>query len=110
MEVRRNAYERLREAVAPVKASGRVRLEDCDAFLLAMHNMRYLFDKKIEEEAEEIHNAMVRKNALDSQLDYAADAQKAIIKSEELFTRITRGVYHTIPERMEKLMRLRGGI
>ena len=53
---------------------------------------------------------MVRKNALDSQLDYAAGTQKAIIKSEELFTRITRGVYHTIPERMEKLMRLRSGI
>ena len=32
--------------VMEVEASGRVRLEDCDAFLLAMHNMRYLFDKK----------------------------------------------------------------
>ena len=96
---------------APVNASGKVRTVDCDAFVRwAMHDMRYLFDKGIEQEAEEIYHAMLKKHALDSQLDHAPDRQKAIIKSEELFTRITRGVYHTIPERREKLMRLRSGI
>jgi hypothetical protein len=107
---RRKAYEKLREAVAPVTASGKVRSEDCDAFAQAMHDMHSLFDKSIEREAMDIYHAMLRKHALDSRLDHATDRQKALLKSNELFVRITRGVYHTIPERMEKLMRLTSGI
>jgi hypothetical protein len=93
-----------------VTASGKVRNEDCDAFAQAMHDMHFLFDKSIEREAMDIYHAMLRKHALDSQLDHAADRQKALIKSNELFVRITKGVYDTIPERMEKLMRFSSGI
>ena len=109
-EDRQKAYQKLRDAVAPVTASGKVRNEDCDAFAQAMHDMHFLFDKSIEREAMDIYHAMLRKHALDSQLDHAADRQKALIKSNELFVRITKGVYDTIPERMEKLMRFSSGI
>src|SRR4029077_16299023 len=44
-EDRRKAYEKLREAVAPVSGSGKVRMEDCDAFAQAMHDMHFLFNK-----------------------------------------------------------------
>ena len=75
-----------------------------------MQGMQFLFDKGIEREAKEIYAAMLRKHALDAQLDHASDRQKALVKSNELFVRITRCVYHTIPEQMEKLMRLRSGL
>ena len=71
--------------------------------------MQFLFDKGIEREAKEIYDAMLRKHALDAQLDHASDREKALIKSHELFVGITN-VYHTIPEHMEKLMRLRSGV
>jgi hypothetical protein len=108
-EDRHKAYQKLRDVVAPVAASGQVRNEDCDAFAQAMHDMHFLFNKSIEREAMDIYHAMVKKHALDSQLDHSADRQKALLKSHELYARITRGIYHTIPEQMEKLMRLRSG-
>ena len=80
-----------------------------DAFAQAMYDMRFLFDKAMEREVEEIYHAMLKKHALDSLLDHAPDRGKALLKSNELFVKITGGAYHDIPERMEKLMRLRSG-
>ena len=107
---RLEAYRGLRNAVAPVNGSGKVRNEDFDAFAQAMYDMHFLFSKAMEREVEEIYQAMLKKHALDAQLDHASDRQKALLKSNELFVRITRGVYHTIPEQMENLMRLRSGL
>jgi len=106
-DARREAYRRLRDAVAPVTASGKVKDEDVNAFIRAMDNMHHLFNRAIEQEAREIYEAMLKKQALDLQLDGLADKQKALLKSNELFARVMKGVYHTIPEQMDKLMRLR---
>jgi hypothetical protein len=92
---RLEAYRRLKDAVAPVNASGKVRNEDADAFAHAMHDMRFLFDEEMEGQVEQIYNAMLNKHALDLQLDSAADRKNALIKSSELFTCITKGIYTT---------------
>ena len=41
-EDRQKAYQKLRDAIAPVNASGKVRNEDCDAFAQAMHDTHFL--------------------------------------------------------------------
>src|SRR5262245_59567415 len=61
---RREAYRRLREAVAPVTASGKVSEEDANVFLRAMDDMHHLFNREIEQEAKEIYEAMLKKQAL----------------------------------------------
>jgi ABC-type nickel/cobalt efflux system permease component RcnA len=42
------AYQRLKDAVAPITASGKVTLADTDRFARAMYDMRFLFDKETE--------------------------------------------------------------
>ena len=40
------AYQRLKDAVTPIAASGKVTHEDTDRFARAMYDMRFLFDKR----------------------------------------------------------------
>ena len=111
------AYERLKIAVAPVNASGRVSSMDTDRFAQAISDMRFLFDKDLENFVSDIHHAMLKKHALDALLDKAAGNEKALTdkaltakaltKSIELCSQITGGVYRDMPERMEKFMRPR---
>ena len=65
-ERRLAAYERLKIAVAPVNASGRVSNIDTDRFAQAMSDMRFLFDKDLEKFVSDIHDAMLKKHALDA--------------------------------------------
>jgi hypothetical protein len=51
---------------------------------------------------------MLSKFALDAQLEQVDDKEKALLKSSELFQRITNGVYTQVPERMERFMRFSG--
>ena len=53
--------------------------------------MHFLFNPEIEREAKENFHAMLRKHALDLQLDRAPDRQKAFIKSES-YSRGSPGV------------------
>ena len=104
------AYQRLRDAVAPIAASGKVTLEDADQFARAMYDMRFLFDKETETCVDEIYRAMLDKHTIDTQLERtrARNKEKALLKSGELFKRITDGVYTEVPERMERFMRFSG--
>jgi hypothetical protein len=116
-ERRLAAYERLKIAVAPVNASGRVSNIDTDRFAQAMSDMRFLFDKDLEKFVSDIHNAMLKKHALDALLEKAAGKEqaltdkaltdRALTKSVELCSHITNGIYGDMPERMEKFMRSR---
>ena len=111
------AYERLKIAVAPVNASGRVSHMDTDRFAQAISDMRFLFDKDLENFVSDIHHAMLKKHALDALLDKVAGKEKALTdialtakaltKSRELCSQITGGIYRDMPERMEKFMRPR---
>ena len=67
--------------------------------------MRFLFDKETETCVEQIHDAILSKHAIDAQVEHGADKEKALLKSNELFQRITSGVYTEVPERMEAFMR-----
>jgi hypothetical protein len=49
------AYQRLKDAVAPIAASGKVMTEDTDRFARAMHDMRFLFDKETETCVDQIY-------------------------------------------------------
>jgi hypothetical protein len=110
-------YERLKGAVAPISASGKVSETDADRFAEAMSDMRFLFDKDLEKFVGEIYDAMLKKHALDALLEKAAAkgnglldqglAAKALAKSGELHSQITNGIYKDMPERMEKFMRSR---
>jgi hypothetical protein len=102
------AYGRLRDATAPVNASGKVRNEDIDAFGRARQDMQFLFDKELEQGVSEIHKAMGDKHVVDIQIDQAqGDARQLHQKSMDLFSKITSGVYSDIPARMERFLRFR---
>jgi hypothetical protein len=116
------AYERLKIAVAPVNASGRVSNMDTDRFAQAISDMRFLFDKDLENFVSDIYDAMLKKHALDALLERVAGKEKALTdkaltdkaltakaltKSVELCSQITNGIYRDMPERMEKFMRPR---
>ena len=115
-ERRLRAYEQLKNAVAPVRASGAVSNVDADQFAQAMLDMRFLFNKDLEQFVDDIYDAMVKKHVLDTLLEKVADKEKsshdqalterALKKSEELFGQITDGVYRDVPDRMEKFMRV----
>jgi hypothetical protein len=100
------AYQRLKDAVAPIAASGKVTTEDTDRFARAMHDMRFLFDKETETCVDQIYRAMLDKHTIDAQLERtrARNKEKALLKSSELFKRITDGVYMEVPERLERFM------
>jgi uncharacterized protein YhaN len=104
---RLEAYQRLKDAVAPIAASGKVTNEDTERFARAMYDMRFLFDKETETCVDEIYRAMLAKQAIDAQVERARVKKKALVKSSELFKRITDGVYTEVPERMERFMRFR---
>jgi ABC-type nickel/cobalt efflux system permease component RcnA len=101
------AHQRLKDAVAPIAASGKVTLGDTDRFARAMSDMRFLFDKETEACVDQIYRAMLDKLTIDTQLERtrARNKEKALLKSSELFKRITDGVFTEVPERMEKFMR-----
>ena len=111
------AYEQLKSAVAPVRASGAVSNTDTDRFAQAMSDIRFLFDKDLERFISGIYDALLKKYALDALLEKAAGkekaptdkalTEKALGKSRELFSQITNGIYRDMPERMEKFMRPR---
>jgi hypothetical protein len=103
------AYQRLKDAIAPVTGSGKVSNLDTDHFAHAMYDMRFLFDKDMETFVSEIYHAMLDKHALDPQIERAANKKKLLEKSSALFTRITHGIYTEMPDRMEKFMRFRRG-
>jgi hypothetical protein len=103
------AYQRLKDAVAPINASGKVKIEDSDRFVSAMYDMRFLFDQEMEKFVAQIYDALLSKHALDLTDSPAADKEKRLKKSGELFTRITNGIYKEMPDRMEKFMRFRRG-
>ena len=105
--LRPSAYQRLKDAVAPIAASGKVTLADTDRFARAMYDMRFLFDKETEACVDQIYRAMLDKLTIDTQLERtrARNKEKALLKSSELFKRITDGVFTEVPERMEKFMR-----
>ena len=104
------AYQRLKDAVAPIAASGKVTLADADRFARAMNDMRFLFDKETEACVDQIYRAIIDKHTIDTQLERtrARNKEKALLKSGELFKRITDGVYTEVPERMERFMRFSG--
>lgn len=99
------AYQRLKDAVEPIAASGKVRNEDADRFKQAMYDMRFLFDEEMERYVGQIYRAMLDKHTLDNHLEGASDKEKALLKSSDLFTLITNGIYKEVPDRMEKFMR-----
>jgi hypothetical protein len=111
------AYEQLKIAVAPLRASGAVSNIDTDHFAQAMSDMRFLFDKDLERFVSDIHDALLKKHALDTLLEKAVGkekaptdkilTEKALRKSRELFSQITNGIYIDMPERMEKFLRPR---
>ena len=70
-----------------------------------MYDMRFLFDEEMERYVGQIHRAMLDKHALDHHLEGAGDKEKALLKSSDLFTFITNGIYKEVPDRMEKFMR-----
>ena len=72
-----------------------------------MYDMRFLFDKETEACVDQIYRAMLDKLTIDTQLERtrACNKEKALLKSSELFKRITDGVFAEVPERMEKFMR-----
>jgi hypothetical protein len=115
-ERRLGAYQQLKNAVAPVRASGAVSNVDADRFAQAMLDMRFLFNEDLEQFVDDIYGAMLKKHALDALLEKVGDKEKsshdqalterALRKSEELFGQITDGVYRHVPERMEKFMRI----
>jgi len=108
------AYEKLKIAVAPLRARGAVSQIDTDRFARAMSEMRFLFDKDLESFVGGIYGALLKKHALDSLLEKAAAQQrspadkalteKALRKSQELSGQITNGIYRDMPKRMEKFM------
>src|SRR6476660_627500 len=108
------AYEQLKIAVASVHARSAVSQIDTYRFARAMSDMRFLFDKDLESFVGDIYGALLKKHALDSLLEKAAAqeqsstdkalTQKALIKSQELSTQITNGIYRDMPKRMEKFM------
>ena len=49
-----------------------------------MWALRFLFSKAMEREVEEIYQGMLKKHALDAQLDHASDREQALHKSHEL--------------------------
>ena len=116
LERRLRAYEQLKNAVAPVRASGAVSNVDADRFAQAILDMRFLFNTELEQFIDDIYDAMLKKHVLDTLLEKVADKEKsshdqalterALRKSEELFGQITDGVYRDVPERMEKFMRI----
>jgi len=116
-ERRLGAYEQLKIAVAPLRASGAVSNSDIDRFAQAMSDMRFLFDKDLERFVSGIYDALLKKHALDALLEKAASKEKfptdkaliekALGKSRELFSQITDGIYRDMPERLEKFMRPR---
>src|SRR6476660_7859446 len=55
------AYQRLKDAVAPIASSGRVTQQDANHFAQAMRDMKFLFDKETETQVEQIYNAMLSK-------------------------------------------------
>ena len=97
------AYQRLKDAVAPIAASGKVTLADTDRFARAMYDMRFLFDKETEACVDQIYRAMLDKLTIDTQLERtrARNKEKALLKSGD-------GVYTEVPERMERFMRFSG--
>ena len=56
------AYQRLKDAVAPIAASGKVTLADAERFARAMYDMRFLFDKETEACVDQIYRAMLDKH------------------------------------------------
>jgi hypothetical protein len=87
------AYQRLKDAVAPIAASGKVTTEDTHQFAQAIRDMQFLFDKEVDTCLKQIYYAMLSKFALNAQLEQVDDKEKALLKSSELFQRITNGVY-----------------
>jgi len=66
------AYEQLKIAVAPVRASGAVSNTDTDRFAQAMSDMRFLFDKDLERFISGIYDALLKNYALDALLEKVA--------------------------------------
>ncbi len=104
---RMTAYQWLRQAVAPINASAKVKNEDSDNFVTAKRDMRFLFDKEMEDFVDGIYQAVLDKNALDEEMKDTGTRKQAIKKSSQLFTKITNGIYTEMPNRMEKFMRFR---
>lgn len=108
------AYERLKTAVAPLRAERAVSRNDADSFARAMADMRFLFDKELELFVGGIYGTLLKKQELDALLTKAAarvssPAEKVLTemaqrKSRELASRITDGIYRDMPKRMEKFM------
>ena len=106
---RLEAYDRLREAVAPVMASGKVSNVDSDNFAAAIRDMRFLFDRETEAFVDQIFKAMLDKHVLEYEVERASGEKKKglIERDSKLFTQITNGIYGEMPERMERFMRFR---
>lgn len=107
---RLSAYQRFKDAVAPVAGSGKVSNSDVDAFAAAIRDMRFLFDKEMEGFVDEIYNAMLNKHVLDHELERAVgheNIRELLERDGRLFRQITNGIYIEMPERMEKFMRFR---
>ena len=70
------AYQRLKDAVAPISASGKVTNEDTDRFARAVYDMRFLFDKETDTCVDEIYRAMLAKYAIDAQVERSRDKKR----------------------------------
>lgn len=110
-------YQQLKSAIGRVRAGDTVSQADADRFAQAMSDMRFLFDEDLERFVGSIHDALLKKHALDALLEKAAaqdnaPTDHALIEtargiSRELASQITNGVYLDVPEHMEKFMRRR---
>ena len=111
------AYEQLKSAVERVRANDSVSSVDIGRFAQAMSDMRFLFDEDLERFVSGIHDALLKKHALDALIAKTACQKKTLTdqalieqaksKSRELATQITDGICRDMPERMEKFMRPR---
>jgi hypothetical protein len=111
------AYEQLKGAVEPIRASGSVSRADIDRFAQSMADMRFLFDRGLEGYVERIYGVLLKKHALDDLIEKAAGQDKsatdqalieqALSKSRELTSLITNGIYRDMPQQLEKSMRSR---
>ena len=68
---RLGAYQQLKDAVEPVRASGAVSNSDGDRFARAMSDIQFLFDKEVEQFVGDVYDALLRKHALDALLEKA---------------------------------------
>ena len=62
-------------------------------------------DKETETCVKQIYGAMLFKHAIDAQIEYGAEKERALLKSSELFQRITNGVYTETSLQFNKIVR-----